>query len=134
MKKNRERKIKEKQEKVAAKPAPAAKPAITTIQDRRHLHNYRVIQRNLVYVIGLPGGLGSEDLLRKAEYFGQYGKIGKIVIHRNHSGAQTRYVDVSMACGQLLWAERLIGMRRAVLILTVSLSLLPLALSLAAPL
>lgn len=92
VKKNRERKIREKQEKVAAKPAPAAKPAITTVQDRRHLHNYRVIQRNLVYVIGLPGGLGSEDLLRKAEYFGQYGKIGKIVIHRNHSGASTRCV------------------------------------------
>jgi CCR4-NOT transcription complex subunit 4 len=85
VKKNRERKQKEKQEKKTDKPPPT-KPVIATIADRRHLHNYRVIQRNLVYVIGFPGGLGNEDLLRKAEYFGQYGKIGKIVIHRNHSG------------------------------------------------
>ena len=49
------------------------------------MHNYRVVQRNLVYVIGLPAVLSSEELLRKAEYFGQYGKIGKIVIHRNQS-------------------------------------------------
>lgn len=67
IKNNRERKLKEKQEKkiVSAKPligsatalvAGAAKPAITSyVADRRHLHNYRVVQRNLVYVIGLPG-------------------------------------------------------------------------------
>ena len=50
--------------------------------DRRHLHNYRVIQRNLVYIIGVPGNISTEDTLRKAEYFGQYGKISKIVIHK----------------------------------------------------
>ena len=55
------------------------------VVDRRHLHNYRVIQRNLVYVIGVPATLANEELLRKAEYFGQYGKIGKVVIHKNHT-------------------------------------------------
>ena len=84
VKKNRERKQKEKQEKKTDKPAPA-KVVIQSVTDRRQLHNYRVVQRNLVYVIGLPATLASEDLLRKADYFGQYGKIGKIVIHRNHS-------------------------------------------------
>lgn len=54
--------------------------------DRRQLHNYRVVQRNLVYVIGLPPSCASEEKLRSAEYFGQYGKIGKIVVHRSHSG------------------------------------------------
>jgi hypothetical protein len=66
-----------------ASSAPTAPSAV----DRRHLHNYRVVQRNLVYVIGLPANLGSEETLRKPEYFGQYGRIGKIVIHKTHSGS-----------------------------------------------
>jgi len=61
----------------------------TAIVDRRHLHNFRVVQRNLVYVIGVPIAFANEDLLRKPEYFGQYGKIGKVVIHRNPSAAHT---------------------------------------------
>ncbi len=64
--------------------------------DRRHLHNYRVVQRNLVYVIGLPGSLSSEETLRKPEYFGQYGKIGKIVVHKTHgTGSSTASTSVS---------------------------------------
>jgi RNA recognition motif-containing protein len=58
-----------------------------SISERKHLHNYRVIQRNLVYIIGLPNSLASEELLKKPEYFGQYGKITKMVIHKN--GAQS---------------------------------------------
>jgi CCR4-NOT transcription complex subunit 4 len=85
VRKNRERKQKEKQEKKVTDRPALVKPIVQTVADRRHLHNYRVVQRNLVYVIGLPAVLSSEDLLRKAEYFGQYGKIGKVVIHRNHS-------------------------------------------------
>lgn len=50
------------------------------------MHNFRVVQRNLVYIIGLPSGIGAEDQLRKSEYFGQYGKIGKIVIHKSNLG------------------------------------------------
>lgn len=42
-----------------------------------------------MYVIGLPLSVANEELLRKAEYFGQYGKIGKVVVHRNHGAAQT---------------------------------------------
>lgn len=42
-----------------------------------------------MYVIGLPAAYASEEMLRKAEFFGQYGKIGKIVIHRNHAPGQT---------------------------------------------
>ena len=68
-----------------AKAAPGLGTA--PIVDRRHLHNYRVIQRNLLYVIGLPSGSGSEEVLRRAEYFGQYGKIAKIVIHKNQNAA-----------------------------------------------
>lgn len=52
------------------------------------MSNFRVVQRNLVYVIGVPAAIGNEDTLRKAEYFGQYGKIGKVVVHRNHMPPQ----------------------------------------------
>lgn len=52
------------------------------IQSRRALANVRVVQKNLVYVIGLTSRLANEEVLRRPEYFGQYGKIVKIVINR----------------------------------------------------
>eukprot|EP00039_Didymoeca_costata_P014820 m.244593 g.244593 ORF g.244593 m.244593 type:complete len:792 (-) comp16105_c0_seq21:70-2445(-) len=55
------------------------------IEMRKALANVRVVQKNLVYVIGLPHRVGNEEnLLRKHEYFGQYGKILKIVVNRNN--------------------------------------------------
>ena len=48
------------------------------------LSHVRVIQRNLVYVFGLPVSLAHDDILRKYEYFGQYGPIKKIVINTSH--------------------------------------------------
>ncbi|KZT67800.1 hypothetical protein DAEQUDRAFT_381300 [Daedalea quercina L-15889] len=50
---------------------------------RRHLANVRVVQRNVVYVVGMGPRFAKEELiptLRSSEYFGQYGKISKIVI------------------------------------------------------
>jgi CCR4-NOT transcription complex subunit 4 len=44
----------------------------------------RVIRRNLVYAVGLPPNIATEDALRKPEYFGQYGKIAKIVLNRTN--------------------------------------------------
>lgn len=64
IKKNREKKAKEKQEKKTPQPLPVAlqqgagvvlPKAPAPVPDRKHLHNYRVVQRNLAYVIGLPG-------------------------------------------------------------------------------
>lgn len=44
----------------------------------------RVIQRNLVYVIGLPYELiNMENKLKAYEYFGQYGKIVKLLVNKN---------------------------------------------------
>ncbi|KAJ3125629.1 transcriptional repressor general negative regulator of transcription subunit 4 [Nowakowskiella sp. JEL0407] len=58
---------------------------------RKHLANVRVVQRNLVYVIGLPAKVSSEEILRTQDYFGQYGKIIRIVVNRrgNTSGTDT---------------------------------------------
>ncbi|KAL5740713.1 hypothetical protein ACOSQ2_029893 [Xanthoceras sorbifolium] len=55
-------------------------------EGRVHLTNVRVIQRNLIYIIGLPLNLADEELLQKREYFGQYGKVLKVSISRTASG------------------------------------------------
>lgn len=62
-----------------------AKPKAS--EGRMHLTNVRVIQRNLVYIIGLPLNLADEDLLQRKEYFGQYGKVLKVSISRTATGA-----------------------------------------------
>mmetsp|Transcript_2455 Transcript_2455/g.5347 ORF Transcript_2455/g.5347 Transcript_2455/m.5347 type:complete len:827 (-) Transcript_2455:1429-3909(-) len=66
-------------------------------KDRTQLANMRVIRRNLVYAVGLPPNIATEDQLRKSEYFGQYGKIAKIVINRSQttSGGDARRASAS---------------------------------------
>lgn len=58
---------------------------------RKHLQGLRVVQKNLVYVTGLRPST-REDLLlqtlRGEEYFGQYGKIVKIVVSKPKGNAQ----------------------------------------------
>jgi CCR4-NOT transcription complex subunit 4 len=67
--------------------------------NRRHLANVRIVQRNLVYVTGLGSRFAKEEVspsvhleggcsshsqllpsLRSSEYFGQYGKVSKILL------------------------------------------------------
>ncbi|KAI3830106.1 hypothetical protein L1987_04239 [Smallanthus sonchifolius] len=57
-----------------------------TSEGRKELGSVRVIQRNLVYIVGLPLNLADEDLLQQKEYFGQYGKVLKVSISRTASG------------------------------------------------
>lgn len=55
---------------------------------KKHLSGMRVIQKNLVYVIGLNPNIPTEELhhtLRTDQFFGQYGKIQKIVINRRNN-------------------------------------------------
>ncbi|QDZ21337.1 CCR4-NOT transcription complex protein [Chloropicon primus] len=56
---------------------------------RKHLQNVRVIQRNLVYAIGVPLKHCKEETLKKQEFFGKYGEITKISVNRN--GPNGRY-------------------------------------------
>ncbi|ABN68513.2 transcriptional repressor general negative regulator of transcription subunit 4 [Scheffersomyces stipitis CBS 6054] len=56
----------------------------TEMANKKHLAGLRVVQKNLVYVTGLNPPCNPEDLhsvLRSDKYFGQYGKISKIVIN-----------------------------------------------------
>merc|ERR1719316_1251894 len=71
---------------------------------RKLLQNVRVIQRKLVYVIGIPMRLCREETLRRGEYFGKYGKIVKISVNRNgvyssssHGGGPTGSAYVSFS-------------------------------------
>ena len=64
-------------------------------KDRSTLATMRVIRRNLVYAVGMPPNIATEENLRKPEYFGQYGKISKIVINRNHNPGDPRRASAS---------------------------------------
>ena len=58
---------------------------------RKHLAGLRVVQKNLVYVTGLTPTIREDrllDTLRGADYFGQYGKIIKIVVSKARENAQ----------------------------------------------
>jgi hypothetical protein len=54
--------------------------------NRKHLANMRVVQKNLVYVIGLSARIATEEMLRQTEFFGQYGRILKVVVNRKTMG------------------------------------------------
>ncbi|CAL0316978.1 unnamed protein product [Lupinus luteus] len=69
-------KYKRKMQKLKPKPS----------EGRKHLTDVRVIQRKLVYIIGLPLNLAHEDLLQQREYFGRYGKVLKVSISRTATG------------------------------------------------
>ncbi|KAG7389114.1 CCR4-NOT transcription complex subunit 4 [Phytophthora pseudosyringae] len=81
VRRTKQRKQKEKSERRSAAQAKHA-PV-----NRKSLQNVRVMQRNLVYVIGLPVHFAEEDVLRSNECFGQYGKIVKAVVNKSHLSA-----------------------------------------------
>lgn len=56
-------------------------------ESRKHLANVRVVQKNLVFVVGLPMRLADANVLKKHEYFGKFGKIQKVVINQSTSYA-----------------------------------------------
>ncbi|KAE8732285.1 hypothetical protein F3Y22_tig00002237pilonHSYRG01455 [Hibiscus syriacus] len=63
------------------------KAKIKSSEGRKQLSSVRVIQRNLVYIVGLPLNLADEDLLQGRAYFGQYGKVLKASLSRTAAGA-----------------------------------------------
>ncbi|GFY49689.1 CCR4-NOT transcription complex subunit 4 [Trichonephila inaurata madagascariensis] len=54
---------------------------------RKHLANVRVVQKNLVFVVGLPARLADPEVLKKFDYFGKFGKIHKVVVNQSTSYA-----------------------------------------------
>lgn len=60
----------------------------------------RVIQKNLVYVIGLPIEASSESTIRRMDMFGQYGNLSKVVVN-----SRSPVCDKSNTCGVYLTYE-----------------------------
>ncbi|XP_065223380.1 CCR4-NOT transcription complex subunit 4 isoform X2 [Planococcus citri] len=56
-------------------------------ENRKSLGNVRVVQRNLVFVLGLPTRLADAEVLKRHEYFGKFGKILKVVVNQSTSYA-----------------------------------------------
>ncbi|KAF0975117.1 hypothetical protein FDP41_005870 [Naegleria fowleri] len=52
--------------------------------NRKQLANVRVIQRNLVYVVGLTLAVAKHDWLKHTDNFAKYGKIKKVVINKSN--------------------------------------------------
>ncbi|KAG2392662.1 hypothetical protein C9374_011387 [Naegleria lovaniensis] len=52
--------------------------------NRKQLANVRVIQRNLVYVVGLTLSVAKHDWLKHTDNFAKYGKIKKVVINKSN--------------------------------------------------
>lgn len=53
------------------------------LDSKKHdISNIRVIQRTLVYVIGIPQKYANEDILKSMEFFGQFGVIKKLVVNK----------------------------------------------------
>ena len=49
----------------------------------QELRNIRIVQRNLVYLGGVPADEVDETLLKSAEMFGRYGELLKVVKNSN---------------------------------------------------
>lgn len=83
--------IAQKAKKNAAARQKEAQKAEADYLGRKHLAGLRVVQKNLVYVTGLTPTIREDrllDTLRGGDYFGQYGKIIKIVVSKARENAQ----------------------------------------------
>ena len=67
-------------------------------ENRRHLSDVRVVQKNLVFVVGLSQRLADIEVLKKIEYFGRFGKILKVVVNSSPSYAGTQVSSLSFTC------------------------------------
>ena len=52
-------------------------------KDPSELASLRVLQRTLVYIVGLSPSVSFEDVLVKPQFLGQYGSIKKCVVNKN---------------------------------------------------
>lgn len=78
---------------------------------RKHLAGLRVVQKNLVYVTGLQPTTQEDQLLqslRGHDYFGQYGKIIKIVVSKAKDPSHPNSVGVYVTFERREDAERCI--------------------------
>jgi len=61
------------------------RPIARNAKDLRDLAGLRIVQQNLVYLIGLAPSIATEEFLRSKAYFGQYGRLIKVAINKNEA-------------------------------------------------
>ena len=49
-------------------------------QEFEYFSKLRIIQKNLVHFLGFPDSIYDENILSSFEYFGQFGRINKIML------------------------------------------------------
>ncbi|XP_073000406.1 uncharacterized protein [Typha latifolia] len=67
------------------------KETLRLVDVQKDLSTVRVIRRDLVYIVGIPVNIADEEILKKKEYLGQYGKIVKVLIGK--VGANQHFPD-----------------------------------------
>lgn len=51
---------------------------------KSNLQHVRILQRNLVYIIGLSLSLAREEVIRRNDMFGKFGKMLRVLVNRSH--------------------------------------------------
>ncbi|XP_071187630.1 CCR4-NOT transcription complex subunit 4 isoform X2 [Salvelinus alpinus] len=69
------------------KKAKQVEKKLKTTENRKHLASVRVVQRNLVFLVGLSQRLADPEVLKRPEYFVKFGKVHKVVINNSTSYA-----------------------------------------------
>jgi len=97
----KELRSKEQNSSSVSKPKPAVAPTIASVElNRDRLAHVRVMQKNLVFVVGLSTQIAQEQVLRRTEYFGKYGKILKVAVNQS-----TAYAGTQFGLGQFIHFE-----------------------------
>eukprot|EP00168_Porphyra_purpurea_P014343 TRINITY_DN409_c1_g1_i1.p1 TRINITY_DN409_c1_g1~~TRINITY_DN409_c1_g1_i1.p1 ORF type:complete len:1121 (+),score=137.36 TRINITY_DN409_c1_g1_i1:519-3881(+) len=79
------KKAREKRDRAAAVERDrAAAAAASQAKAKTTLKHVRVVQRNLVYVIGLSLSLAREEALKRTQMFGRFGRINRVLVNRGH--------------------------------------------------
>ncbi|XP_062219121.1 uncharacterized protein LOC133918945 [Phragmites australis] len=69
----------------------SAKVQLGLAEEPKDPNSIRVIQRKLVYIVGMPSEFASEKVLRQKNFLGQYGKMKNIII--DNIGANQQIPD-----------------------------------------
>ncbi len=78
----KERERREKLEEIERERARAV--AVSQQKAKTNIKHVRIIQRNLVYVIGLSLTLAREEVLRRPDMFGKFGRLLRVLVNRSH--------------------------------------------------
>lgn len=65
------------------------------------LSQFRMVVPNLLYVIGLPKRLGKEDLLVQSKFFGQFGRIKRLLVNSSTKD----FYEQQGQCAVYIWYE-----------------------------